>query len=138
MRRILALAVSVLLATPVLAQGPALKAASAARNAAMRAGDGKGWAKYTTDDFMVTSATGVVKNKEQRTAEIEGHPLTGTAVQPTDEKWRSYGNTVVYTAAITSADNKPQRITTVWVRQGRTWRVAAVHVTEVAPAAPSP
>ena len=85
MRRILALAVSVLLATPALAQSPALKAASAARNAAMRAGNGKVWAKYTTNDFLVTGANGVVKNKQVRTAEIEGHPLTGTAVPATDE-----------------------------------------------------
>ena len=135
MRSILAaVAVSALLAAPALAQSPALKAASAARNAAMRAGNGKVWAKYTTNDFLLTSATGVVKNKQQRTAEIEGHPLTGTAVPPTDETWRSYGNTVVYTANITSADNKPQRITSVWVKQAGTWKVAAVQVTEVAPA----
>ena len=132
-----ALALSALLAAPAHAQSPSLKAASAARNAAMRAGNGKVWAKYTTDDFMVTGVNGVVKNKQERVAEIEGHPLTGTAVPPTDEKWRSFGNTVVYTGTITSADNKPQRITTVWVKQGKMWKVAAVQVTAVAES-PSP
>jgi hypothetical protein len=139
MRSILAaVVVSAVLAAPALAQTPALKAASVARSAAMRAGNGKVWAKYTTNDFMVTGANGVVRNKQERTAEIEGHPLTGTPVPATDETWRSYGNTVVYTANITSADNKPQRITTVWVKQAGTWKVAAVQVTEVAAAASSP
>lgn len=138
MRSILALAVSALLAAPALAQqSPSLKAANLARAAALRAGNSKVWAKYTTDDFMVTGVNGVVKNKQERITDIEGHPLTGTAVPATDEKWRSYGNTVVYTASITSAENKPQRITTVWVRQGGTWKVAAVQVTAVAEA-PSP
>jgi hypothetical protein len=137
-RSILALTLSALLAAPALAQSPSLKAASVARTAAMRAGNSKVWAKYTTNDFMVTGVNGVVKNKQDRIAEIEGHPLTGTPVPPTDEKWRSYGNTVVYTGSTTSADNKPQRITTVWVRQGGTWKVAAVQLTTVAEAAPSP
>ena len=138
MRNILtALAVSALLSVPALGQNASLKAASEARNAAMRAGDSKGWGKYTTDNFTVTSVNGVVKNKQERMAEIEGHPLTGTLVPPTDEMWRSYGNTVVYTARTTSADNKPQRITTVWVKQGKMWKVAAVQVTAVAES-PSP
>lgn len=131
MRSILALAMSVLLAVPALAQSPSLKAAADARNAAQRAGDSKGWAKYTTDDFMVTGVNGVVKDKQQRMTEIEGHPATGTPVPATDQKWRSYGNVVVYTARTTSVDDKPQRITTVWVKQGKTWKVAAVHLTTI-------
>ena len=61
MRSILAaVAVSVLLTAPALAQSPALKAASAARTAALRAGNSKVWATYTTADFMVTGVNGGV------------------------------------------------------------------------------
>jgi len=138
MRSILAaLAVSALLAVPALAQSPSLKAASAARNAALRAGNSKVWAKYTTDDFMVTGVNGGVKNKQERMAEIEGRQQTSTPVPATDEKWRSYGNTVIYTASTTSVDNKAQRTTIVWVRQGGTWKVAAVQQTTITEA-PSP
>ena len=137
-RSILALALSALLAAPALAQSPSLKAASLARNAALRAGNSKVWAKYTTNDFMVTGVNGGLKNKQERMADIEGRPQTSTPVPPTDEKWRSYGNTVIYTASTTSVDNKPQRITTVWVKQAGTWKVAAVHQSAVAEAAPSP
>jgi len=137
-RSILALALSALLAAPALAQSPSLKAAAAARNAALRAGNSKVWAKYTTDDFMVTGINGGVKNKQERMADIEGRVQGSTPVPPTDEKWRTYGNTVIYTASTTSVDNKPQRITTVWVKQAGTWKVAAVHQSAVAEAAPSP
>ena len=137
-RSILALALSALLAAPALAQSPSLKAAAAARNAALRAGNSKVWAKYTTADFMVTGINGGVKNKQERMAEIEGRVQGSTPVPPTDEKWRTYGNTVIYTASTTSVDNKPQRITTVWVKQAGTWKVAAVHQSAVAEAAPSP
>ena len=138
MRSILAaLAVSALLAVPALAQSPSLKAASLARNAALRAGNSKVWAKYTTNDFMVTGVNGGVKNKQERMAEIEGRQQTSTPVPATDEKWRSYGNTVIYTASTTSVDNKAQRTTIVWVRQGGTWKVAAVQQTTITEA-PSP
>ncbi len=138
MRNILALALSALLATPLLAQQNAsLRKAADTRTAAMVAGDSKAWAKYTTDDFTVTGVEGVVKTKQDRIAEIEGRPLTGTRTPPTDEKWRSYGNTVVYSGQLTGANGEKQRITTVWVKQGATWKVAAVQLTTIA-AAPSP
>jgi hypothetical protein len=134
----IALAVSALLAAPAVAQSPSLKAASAARAAALRAGNSKVWGKYTTDDFMVTGVNGGVKNKQQRMAEIEGRAQSSTPVPPTDEKWRSYGNTVIYTASTTSVDNKPQRTTIVWVKQAGTWKVAAVQQTAIAEPAASP
>jgi ketosteroid isomerase-like protein len=139
MRGIFAFVLSALIAVPVFAQSSAsLKAANQARSSAMAAGNSKGWARYTTDDFTLTDATGKVKTKQDRVAEIEGHAATGQRTPPTDEKWRSYGpSTAVYTARITGADSTPQRITTTWVKQGRTWKVAAVQLTNVA-AAPSP
>ena len=133
MRTMLAVALSALIAVPAFAQQtPALKKAADARASAMAAGDSKVWAKYTTDDFTVTGIDGVVKSKQVRIGEIEGHALTGPRTAPTDEKWRSYGNTVVYTARIVGANGEPQRITSTWVKQGGTWKVAAVQVTTIA------
>ena len=138
MRSVLALTVFAVLATPALAQSNAqLKTAVQIRSTAMAAGDSKGWAKYTTDDFMLTDIGGVVKTKQDRIAEIEGHAAAAPRPQDTDQKWRSYGNTMVYTARTVSADTHPERITTVWVKQRGTWKVAAVHVSSV-PATPSP
>lgn len=133
MRSILALVVSALVAVPAFAQSAPLKAAVDARSSAMRAGDSKGWGKYTTDDFTVTGADGMVKTKQDRMTEIEGHPITTTRIPATDEKWRTYGGTtVIYTARITGTNDQPQRMTTTWVKQRGTWKVAAVHLTNVA------
>ena len=138
MRSAFAFAVFALLATPALAQSNAqIKTAAQVRGSAMAAGDSKGWAKYTTDDFMLTDVDGVLKTKQDRITEIEGHAAATPRPADTDQKWRSYGNTMIYTARMVSADNHPERITTVWVKQRGTWKVAAVHVSSV-PATPSP
>ncbi len=138
MRSVLALTIFAVLATPALAQSNAqLKTATQLRSTAMAAGDSKGWAKYTTDDFMLTDVDGVLKTKQDRITEIEGHAAAAPRPADTDQKWRSYGNTMIYTARMVSADNHPERITTVWVKQRGTWKVAAVHVSNV-PATPSP
>ena len=138
MRSVLALTVFSLLATPALAQSNAqLKTAMQMRGSAMAAGDSKGWAKYTTDDVMLTDVDGVVKTKQDRIKEIEGHAAATQRPADTDQKWRAYGNTMIYTARMVSADNHPERITSVWVKQRGTWKVAAVHVSSV-PATASP
>ena len=132
MRLALVACLSLLLATPVAGQPSAsLKKAAETRNAAMRSGNAKEWGKYTTADFMVTGADGVVKTKQQRMTEIEGHPLTGAVPARSDDRWRQYGNTYIETWQAPDANGKTTRYTSVWVREGREWKVAAVQLTAV-------
>ena len=134
MRLALAVCIGLLFAAPAAGQSsPALKKASEARSAAMRAGNAKEWGRYTTEDFSVTGADGVVKTKQQRMSEIDGHPLTGSTPARTDDRWRQYGNTFVETWQA-DANGKPTRYTTVWVKEGRNWKVAAVQLTTIAAA----
>jgi hypothetical protein len=136
MRLVLAACVGLLLAAPAAGQSsPALKKASEARNAAMRAGNAKEWGRYTTEDFTVTGADGVVKTKQQRVSEIEGHPLTGSVPARTDDRWRQHGDTFIETWQA-DANGKPARYTTVWVKEGRVWKVAAVQITSIATTPP--
>ncbi|GAC1651302.1 MAG: hypothetical protein NVS4B3_11710 [Gemmatimonadaceae bacterium] len=137
MRNVVSILLSLLVATPTLAQPPAaLKAASEARTGGMRAGHGKEWAKYTTDDFLVTGPTGVVSTKAQRLSEVDGHAQTGSPTASTDDKWRLYGTTAIHTFQ-QGGEKGANRLTEVWVKQGRLWKVAAVQVTPVV-AATSP
>src|SRR5690348_3531537 len=129
MRLMLALCASVLLASPVAAQpSRALQKAFDARNAAVRAGNGKEWSRYATDDFTMITPNGVVINKQQRMAEIEGHPLTTLA--PTELRWREYGDAAIETSEVTP-HGKPARLIVVWVRKGRKWKVAAAQFTPI-------
>lgn len=131
-RLALALCLAVVLPTPGFGQSdPALKRAADARQAAQWAGNAEEWGKYTTDDFLVTGADGVVRTKQQRMTEIAGHPITTPVPAPTDDKWRVYGTTAIRTSAV-SINGKPTRLTTVWVKQPGGWKVAAVQLTNVA------
>jgi len=130
----LGLALSLAVVLPIVGFGqsdPALKKAADARQAAQWAGNAEEWGKYTTDDFLVTGADGVVKSKQQRMTEIAGHPITTPALTPTDDKWRVYGTTAIRTSAV-AINGKPTRLTTVWVKEQGGWKVAAVQLTNVA------
>jgi len=130
----LAVALCLAVVLPILGVGqsdPTLKKAVDARQAAQWAGNAEEWGKYTTDDFLVTGADGVVKTKQQRMTEIAGHPITTPAPSPTDDKWRQYGTTAIRTSSVV-INGKPTRLTTVWVKQQGAWKVAAVQLTNIA------
>jgi Domain of unknown function (DUF4440) len=130
----LAVALCLAVVLPILGFGqsdPTLKKAVDARQAALWAGNAEEWGKYTTDDFLVTGADGVVKTKQQRMTEIAGHPITTPAASPTDDKWRQYGTTAIRTSSGV-INGKPTRFTTVWVKQQGVWKVAAVQLTNIA------
>jgi Domain of unknown function (DUF4440) len=131
-RLAVALCLAVVLPIPGFGQSdPTLKKAVDARQAAQWAGNAEEWGKYTTDDFLVTGADGVVKTKQQRMTEIAGHPITTPAPSPTDDKWRQYGTTAIRTSSVV-INGKPTRLTTVWVKQQGVWKVAAVQLTNIA------
>src|SRR5437870_3966564 len=80
MRRvILGVALVLVFTGPSSGQPSDLKAAMEARSAALAAGDEQAWARYTTDDFMNTTADGVVVTKTQRMAAIKGRKSTAAA-----------------------------------------------------------
>ena len=129
-RLALALGLALVLPIPGFGQSnPSLKKAVDARLAAQQAGNAEEWGEYTTNDFLLTGADGVVKTKQQRMTEIAGHPIP--AAPPTDDKWRVYGTTAIRTHAAT-VNGKASRLTTVWVKQRGAWKVAAVQITTIA------
>ena len=111
---------------------PDLKKAVDALGAAQRAGDDQTWGRYTTDDFLVVEPAGVVKTKSERMAEIKGAGRTqqGAAPAPTEDKWRMYGTTAIRTLR-TTIDNRPTRVTMVWVKQSGEWKAASVHLSPI-------
>lgn len=120
-------------ATPQSQPEKALQDAAGARIKSMGSGDAEGWGKYTTDDFIVIQADGVVKTKAQRMTEIKSTPNSPAgASTPTDQKWRMYGSSTAVNTVQSSVDGKPTRITSVWVKQGGEWKVASVQLTTIA------
>lgn len=129
MRLVFVLVSSVIVAGAVGAQpSAALEKAYDARNAAVRSGNGKAWAQYATDDYSMTIQNGTVITKQQRIAEIEGHPLTAPAA--TDVRWREYGAAAIETSQVTP-QGKPARLIVVWIRQDKSWKVAAAQFTSI-------
>lgn len=111
----------------------ALQDAQTARTAAMRSGDGAGWGKYTTDDFMVVGADGTARTKAERISEInatKSSPPAAPSTQP-ETKWRMYGATTAIATSQTSVADKPTMITSVWVKQQGVWKVATVQLTNL-------
>ncbi len=108
----------------------ALQDAASVRMKSMRSGDAEGWGKYTTDDFVVVGPDGAMKTKSQRMSEIKASPTA--ASESTDQKWRAYGTSTAVSVAQASVEGKPTRITSVWVKQDGTWKVASVQLTTIA------
>ncbi len=129
MRRLAFVTMSVLLASMSCAQevDSALQQAMDAREAARVAGDSEEWARYTTDDFLVTGPDGTVLTKTQRMAAIDRNENTG-AVQRSDVLVRTYGDTVI----VTGRGGVGGRATQVWVMSDGQWRTAAVHLSAIA------
>src|SRR2546428_11894237 len=87
----LALALAVVLPIPGFGQSdPSVKMAADARQAAQRAGNAEEWGKYTTDDFLVTGADGVVKTKQQRMTEIAGRSEERRVGKECRSRWSPY------------------------------------------------
>jgi hypothetical protein len=120
--------------SPMAAQGTAPKAlqdAVAARNKAQGSADGAGWGKYTTEDFIVIGADGSVKTKAERIAEINQSTPTTPSGDTPERKWRMYGAGTAISTQQTMVAGKPTMITTVWVMQQGTWKVASAQLTTV-------
>ena len=129
MRILLALCAGLVLASPLAAQpSPALEKAFGARNEAVRTGSGKEWAKYATDDYSMMLPNGAVMTKQQRVAEIDGHPIA--MPEPRDLRWREYGDAAIETSQM-APQGKPARLIVVWVKRRKEWKVAAAQWTPI-------
>lgn len=107
----------------------ALQDAASSRTKSMTSGDAEGWGKYTTDDFVVVEPDGTIKTKSQRMSEIKAAPTQGSG--STDQKWRVYGTSTAVSVAQAPVEGKPTRITSVWVKEQGTWKVASVQLTTI-------
>jgi hypothetical protein len=108
---------------------PAIRKAKDARSAAGLAGDEQTWARYTSDDFLMTQPNGTVQTKAQRMALIKGKRVAMPA-KTSDEAIRGYGNTVVATWREDAAGGAT-RFTEVWIKDGTEWKAVALHATTI-------
>ena len=100
-----------------------LTEAVASRNKAAFSGDSETFGRYTTDDFVMIGADGIMHGKEERVALIKKRK---PAPQPkiSDERYRVYGDVVIRTWRQEDSGGVAHS-TAVWVRQQGRWQVAS-------------
>ena len=110
---------------PVFAQVPAdLQKTMDERDHAISNVDVATWDRLTADDFTLVDDTGAYMTKPQRIAQLKTEkPTPYTAPQRVQIK--RYGD--AYIRRFLNGGNL--WVMDVWVRQGNTWRVAAVQTT---------
>ena len=114
-----------LAATPVLAQVPAdLQKTMDERDHAVSNIDVATWDRLTADDFTLVDNTGTFMTKAQRIAQLKTEKSTPYTA-PQRVQIKRYGDS--YIRRFLSDGNL--WVLDVWVRQGNTWRVAAVQTT---------
>lgn len=115
---------------------PAVRKAAEARTAARLAGDADTYGRYILDDAMITNSTGGVETKAQRVAAVKGVKVAGPVPTVKDEKYQTYGDTVIRTWRTDGQDAKgqktAQRWIEVWVKQKGEWKLASVQFTNIA------
>ena len=115
---------------------PAVRKAAEARTAARLAGDAETYGRYFLEDAVITNSTGGVETKAQRMAAVKGVKVAGPVATIKDEKYRTYGDTVIRTWRADGQDAKgqktAQRWIEVWVKQKGEWKLASVQFTNIA------
>jgi ketosteroid isomerase-like protein len=94
--------------------------------------------RHYADDYMTTSASGLVRKKAEVIADIKSGAIKWESMTLDDVRLRVYGNTVIVTGLdiIKGVDRGQdstgkRRFTRVWVRQGRRWLLVANHTTRI-------
>jgi ketosteroid isomerase-like protein len=98
----------------------------------LEAGQFDRYAEHLTEDYALTSPDGQLLSRAQALARWQAR---GRAIQMTPRgMWvRVYGDAAVLTAeVIGGAEGTRSRITKLFVRQGRQWRLAALHSSRIA------
>jgi hypothetical protein len=120
----LAFTLSCFIPSSVAAQVPAqLQQAMRARDEAVAKADAATWDRLTVDDFTVVLADGTLMTKAERLAQLKTQKAT-TPVPVQQVQVKRYGDVFVRRFR-----NSDAWVLDIWVKHGRTWRVAAVQVT---------
>ena len=107
---------------------PEFVKARQARSVAIQKGDKATFDRMTTANFLVVNAAGVVETREQRVGRADKPLPGGGGMGGEEEKVSVYGDTVVL-----NWKQGNNRFIEVWVKEGGTWKVAAVQMTPIAP-----
>jgi hypothetical protein len=122
---------SLLLAVPIVtfaqAPEPSLREAIDALYRARESRDGEAWGRHVAPDYLVTHPDGRVHNRSEEMAEISA---SGQGQRPVieDERFRTYGNVVIYTVM----RNRATRATDVWVKINGEWKIVSAQGSTIA------
>ena len=90
------------------------------------------------DDYLTTSAAGLVRNRTQVAADLKSGTIKYESMTHDDVRLRVYGNSVIVTGldSVKGVDKGQditgqRRFTRVWVKQGGRWRLAANQTTRI-------
>jgi hypothetical protein len=125
----LALAVSCLIPSPLVAQVPAdLRDLMRTRDEAIAKADAATWDRLTAADFTVVLADGILRTTADRLAQFaKQQAATQAPVQ--QEQIQPYGDVVVRRSLRNIPNTGAAWILDVWVKDAKGWRVAAAQVT---------
>jgi hypothetical protein len=83
------------------------------------------WDRLTTADFTTVLEDGHLQTKAERLSQLKGEKPEALPPPPLAERFSTHGNTVIQR----TQGQDHSWIITVWVKDGRDWRVAAVQIT---------
>lgn len=99
----------------------------------LEAGQFKQYAEHLTEDYALTTPDGQLLSRAEALAQWRARG-PGTKMIPREMWVRVYGDAAVLTAEVVSggAQGKRSRITKLFVRLGKQWRLAALHSSGIA------
>ena len=131
-------------AAPAFSQTAAGKSEQAVRQLererveAMLRGDAAFIERNYADDYLTTSAEGLVRGRSEVAADYRSGALRYESMTHDDVRVRLYGSTAVVTGfdTVRGRDRGQdvsgrRRFTRVWVKQGGRWRLVSNHVTRL-------
>jgi ketosteroid isomerase-like protein len=122
-----------LVAAPGLAQTPSADSAAIVRlelelTHLLETGQFDRYAEHLSDDYALTASDGQLLSRSEALAQWQARGA-GTRMIPQGMWVRVYGDAAVLTAEVVAGSPAAtrSRITKLFVRQGRHWRLAALH-----------
>lgn len=133
MRALRVFAAFAILASPVLAQTTSADSAAIVQlelelTRLLETGQLDRYAEHLTDDYALTRPDGRLLSRAEALAQWRARG-PGARMTPRDMWVRVHGDAAVLTAEVVAGDaeGRRSRITKLFVRQGRQWRLAALH-----------
>jgi ketosteroid isomerase-like protein len=97
--------------------------------AAVAKGDEAVLKRLIADDILFVNSGGVTSDKSV-IAVMTANPLPNLKYD--DEKVRVYGEAAIFSARLTTGDNRKMRISRFWVRRQGQWQLVSAQLTEIA------